>query len=80
MSVMSVRIDDQKKQALKIIASIEGKSMGGIVAELIETYIDEKKEVLIHLSERENLKELMKMSEFSFSEWDNQEDDIYNNL
>lgn len=48
---MSVRIDDQKKQALKIIASIEGKSMGGIVAELIETYIDEKKEVLINLSE-----------------------------
>ena len=70
----------KKKQALKIIASIEGKSMGEIVAELIETYIDEKKEVMIHLSERKNLKELMKMSEFSFSEWDNQEDDIYNNL
>jgi hypothetical protein len=59
---------------------LKASPWGGIVAELIETYIDEKKEVLIHLSERENLKELMKMSEFSFSEWDNQEDDIYNNL
>ena len=80
MSVMSVRIDDNKRKALKIIASIEGKSMGGIVAELIEKYIDENKDVLINLTESENLKELMKMSAFSFSEWDNEEDEIYNTL
>ena len=80
MSVMSVRIDDSKRKALKIIASIEGKSMGGIIEELIENYIDEKKDVLINLSESENLKEFMKMSEFSFSEWDNEEDEIYNTL
>ena len=80
MSVMSVRIDDNKRKALKIIASIEGKSMGGIVTELIENYIDEKKDVLINLSESENLKEIMKMSEFSFLEWDNEEDEIYNTL
>ena len=80
MSVMSIRIDDTKRKALKIIASIEGKSMGGIITELIEKYIDEKKEVIINLSESENLKELMKMSEFSFSEWNNEEDEIYNTL
>jgi predicted DNA-binding protein len=80
MSVMSVRIDDNKRKALKIIASIEGKSMGSIVTELIENYIDEKKDVLINLSESENLKEIMKMSESSFSEWDNEEDEIYNTL
>ncbi len=80
MSVMSVRIDDNKRKALKIIASIEGKSMGGIVTELIDNYIDEKKDVLINLSESENLKEIMKMSEFSFSEWNNEEDEIYNTL
>ena len=80
MSVMSVRIDDSKRKALKIIASIEGKSMGGIISELIENYIDEKKDVLINLTESENLKELMKMSAFSFSEWDNEEDEIYNTL
>ena len=80
MSIMSVRIDDNKKKALKIIASIEGKSMGGILTDLIDNYIDEKKDVLINLSESENLKELMKMSEFSFSEWDNEEDEIYNSL
>ena len=80
MSVMSVRIDNSKRKALKIIASIEGKSMGGIVSELIDDYIDEKKDVLINLSESEDLKEVMKMSELSFSEWDNEEDEIYNTL
>ena len=80
MSVMSVRIDDNKRKALKIIESVEGRSMGGIVTELIERYIDEKKDVLVNLSESENLKEIMKMSEFSFSEWDNKEDEIYNYL
>ena len=80
MSVMSVRIDDNKRKALKIIASVEGKSMGGIVSELIEQYINEKKDVLINLSENKNLEEIMKMSEFSFSEWDNEEDEIYNSL
>ena len=80
MSVMSVRIDDNKRKALKIIASIEGKSMGSIITELIEKYIDEKKEVLISLSESEKLREFMKMSELSFAEWDNEEDEIYNTL
>ena len=44
MSVMSIRIDDNKRRALKVIASIEGKSMGGIVSELIEDYIKQNKE------------------------------------
>ena len=80
MSVMSVRLDDGKRRALKIIASIEGKSMGEIISDLIEKYLDEKKGLLLYLGESENLKELMKMSEFSFSEWDNEEDEIYNAL
>ena len=80
MSVMSVRIDDTKRKALKIIASIEGKSMGGIIAELIERYIDEKREVLKNLSESENLRDIMQMSEGSFSEWNNKEDEIYDTL
>ena len=80
MSIMSVRIDDSKRQALKIIASIEGKSMGGIVTELIEGYINNNKDKLRNLAEKENLRDIMKMSEASFSEWDNEEDEIYNKL
>ena len=32
------------------------------------------------LTEKEILRNLMKISEKSFSEWDNEEDEIYNNL
>lgn len=80
MSVMSIRIDNTKRKTLKVIASIEGKSMGGIVSELIEDYIKKNKEKIIGLSENENLNEIMKMSEKSFMEWDNDEDEIYNEL
>ena len=80
MSVMSIRIDDSNRKALKVIASIEGKSMGGIVSELIEEYIAENKEKVKKISEKENLNEILKMSEKSFMEWDNDEDEIYNEL
>ncbi len=80
MSVMSIRIDDNKRKALKIIASIEGKTMGGIVSDLIEDYITENMEKVKGLSEKENLREIMNMSEKSFMEWDNEDDEIYNIL
>ena len=80
MSVMSVRIDEYKRKALKIIASVEGRTMGSIVGELIDDYIDEKKDLLIHSPENQTLKEIMKLSESAFSEWDNDEDEIYNTL
>ncbi|MBN2416540.1 hypothetical protein JXO52_11900 [bacterium] len=80
MSVMSIRIDDQKRKALKVIASIEGKTMGGIVSELIDGYIDKNKKKLSGLSENENVREIMGMSEPAFREWDNKEDEIYNDM
>lgn len=80
MSVMSVRIDDKKRKTLKVIASIEGKSMGSIISELVDNYIDEKKDILIKIAENEDLTEVMKMSESSFAEWDNEEDEIYDTL
>ena len=80
MSVMSIRIDDNKRKALKIIASIEGKTMGGIVSELIDNYINTNKEKIRSLSEKEDLREIMKVSEASFMEWDNEEDEVYNEL
>jgi len=80
MGVMSIRIDDNKRKVLKVIASLEGKTMGGIVSELIEEYIRKNKGKIIELSEKENLNEIMKMSEASFMEWDNEEDEIYNDL
>ncbi len=80
MSVMSIRIDDSKRRNLKVIASIEGKTMGGIVSELIEDYIDNNKDKIASLAERENLNAVMGLSEKSFMEWDNEEDEIYDTL
>ena len=80
MSVMSIRIDDNKRSLLKIIASVEGKTMGGIVSELIENYINNNKDKLKGFSAKENLTEIMKLSEASFVEWDNEDDEIYNDL
>ncbi len=80
MSVMSIRVDSAKKKALKVIATIEGKSMGGIVSELIEEYIQKNKAKIQKLSKNDTLDEIMKLSEPSFMEWDNDEDEIYNEL
>lgn len=80
MSIMSIRIDDNKRKVLKVIASLEGKTMGGIIMQLIDEYIKRNREKIAELSEKENLNEIMKLSEASFIEWDNEEDEIYNNL
>lgn len=80
MSVMSVRINDEKRKVLKIIASIEGKTISGIVSSLIEQYVDENKNKLKKIAEKEHLDEIMKLSEPSFMEWDNKEDEIYDKL
>ncbi|MGB0346788.1 MAG: hypothetical protein ACPGGA_04835 [Balneolaceae bacterium] len=74
---MSIRIPEEKRKKLKAIASIEGKSMSNIVSELIEDYVAEAWE---RLKDREELKEIMNVSESSFSEWDNNEDEVYNDL
>ena len=80
MSVMSVRIDDNKRRILKVIASLEGKTMGGVISELIDDYIRKNKKKISLISEKTDLKEIMALSETSFLEWDNDEDEIYNDL
>jgi macrodomain Ter protein organizer (MatP/YcbG family) len=80
MSVMSIRIDTAKKKTLKVIATIEGKTMGKIISELIDDYIRKNKIKIQKLSEKDNLNEILKLSESSFMEWDNDEDEIYNEL
>ncbi len=77
MSVMSIRVDDDKKRKLKAIASIQGKSMSSIIEDLIDDYITE---FYNRNEENEELKTIMKVSEPSFNEWDNDEDDVYDNL
>jgi len=77
MGVMSVCVDDEKRKKLKAIASLQGRTMSGIVEELIDQYIQEYQKEKKGQGE---LDELMKVSEPSFSEWDNDEDEVYNDL
>jgi predicted DNA-binding protein len=77
MSVMSIRIPDEKRKKLKAIASLEGKSMSSLVSDLIDDYVNEAME---RLGEEHDLAEIMNVSEPSFSEWDDEEDEVYNDL
>lgn len=76
MSVMSIRVDHKKKKKLKTIASIQGKTMSEIVEALIDQYIRDFQQS----DESEELKSIMKVSEPSFEEWDNDEDAIYDTM
>ena len=80
MSVISIRIDDNKRKLLKVIASIEGRSMTSLVGELLDEYIDRKKNILSDYRQNRDVQALMKMSEGSFAEWDNDEDAVYDTL
>ena len=80
MGTMNIKIDDSKGKALKAIASLKGKTISGVVGELIDEYIQKNGEKMSELAEEEHLDEIMKLSETSFMEWDNEEDEIYNNL
>lgn len=75
--MMSIRIDDEKKKKLKVIASLKGISMSSIVEELIDQYIEEVKS---DIDLDEEIKAMMKVSEPIFDDWDNDEDEIYNDL
>jgi len=81
MGVMSVRVNDDKRKLLKVIASAEGKTISGIVEELIEGYIDKNKTLVLNLTKKNENQELMKLSEQAFAEdWNNETDDIYDKL
>jgi predicted DNA-binding protein len=77
MSVMSVRVADEKRKKLKALASLQDKTMSSIIEELIDRYIQEYHENKSLPAEWEHL---MKVSEPSFNEWDNPEDEVYNDL
>jgi len=79
MSVMSIRIDDRKRKMLKAIASIEGRSMSNLVSELLGEYVERRRSELTRVRDDE-LQAIMRLSEASFAEWNNEEDEVYDRL
>ena len=58
MSTATVRIPEDKRDTLKIIASIEKKEMKDILSELIDEYIERHRETLDLLSKPEWVEEI----------------------
>lgn len=77
---MSIRIDDNKRKALKVIASIEGKTIGALISDMIDDYVRKNRKKIINRYEEAENMEIIMLSDSAFSEWDNEEDDIYNDL
>jgi hypothetical protein len=80
MGVMSIRISDKKKKMLKIVASLEEKTIGGFIEELLDDYIEKNMKGLKTSIKEDDLDMIMQLTEESFLDWDNDEDEIYNNL
>ncbi|MFP4548235.1 MAG: hypothetical protein ACLFQM_08875 [Fidelibacterota bacterium] len=80
MGVMSIRISDKKKKMLKIIASLQEKTIGGLIEELLDDYIDKNMKGLKNTIKEDDLEMIMQLTEESFLDWENDEDEIYNSL
>ncbi|MBP1599221.1 MAG: hypothetical protein H6Q05_4598 [Acidobacteria bacterium] len=80
MAVMSVRVKDDERRLLKALASLEGRTMSDLVSELLGDYLRKRKAQLARGGKSAEVQALMKLSESSFAEWDNREDEVYDGL
>ena len=80
MAVMSIRIKDEERKLLKALASLEGRTMTEVVSEMLGEYVRRRKAQLIRSGGSGEIQAMMKLSEPSFAEWNNKEDDIYDSL
>ena len=80
MAVMSIRIDEDKLKLLKILSSLEEKTIGAFVEGLIDDYMERNKSKVREQLEKIKLDAIMGLSESAFEEWKNEADDIYDEL
>jgi len=80
MNTISLNIETNQQQFLNTLAIREGKTISDIIIELIDNYIISRDNKIEMMNEKKNITALMKLSESSFDEWDNEEDDIYDSL
>jgi hypothetical protein len=71
---LTIEIEDIKQKSLELVALEKGKQITDVIKELIDDYLRQRS------VENEENNFLMKLSESSFNEWDNQEDAIYDTL
>ncbi len=71
---LTIEIEDVKQKSLENIAAQNGKKVNEFVVEILDDYLYQKN------AENQEVGGLMKLSETSFNEWDNEEDAIYDKL
>ncbi len=71
---LTIEIEDIKRKSLEQIAAQNGKKISEFVIEILDDYLHQKN------IETEETNNLMKLSETSFNEWDNEEDAVYDKL
>ena len=71
---LTIEIEDIKQKSLEKIAAQNGKKVSEFVIEILDDYLYFKN------IEKEEINGLMKLSETSFNEWDNEEDAVYDKL
>ncbi len=74
MSITTVKINPQRKARLQSIAAKNGKSVNTLLDELVRDFLKQQ------AREKKEVRAIMKLSQKSFSEWDNEEDAIYDRL
>jgi RAB protein geranylgeranyltransferase component A len=80
MSVLSIRIKDNKRKLLKVISALEETTISNLVESWIDDYLEKNRKKYNDELSDSSLIHMMKISEPSFEEWDNPEDDVYNDL
>lgn len=71
---LTIEIEDVKQKSLERIATQKGKKVGEFVKDILDDYLRR------NISESEEINGMMKLSEASFNEWDNEEDAVYDRL
>ncbi len=71
---LTIEIEDIKKKSLEKIAAQNGKKITEFVTEILDNYLYQ------NTAESAEISGMMKLSQNSFSEWDNEEDAIYDKL
>ena len=71
---LTIEIEDVKRRSLEKIASEKGKKISEFVKEILDDYLRQNN------AEQAETNGLMKLSETSFGEWDNEEDAVYDHL
>ncbi len=80
MSVLSIRIKDSKRKLLKVISALEETTISSLVESWIDDYLEKNRQKYAEELSHSSLIHLMKISEPAFEEWNNEEDDVYNDL